>query len=54
MNQLQQGVTHRTNFINGQWVDSEQCIEVENPATGELIGLGTFAGTWQYKLNQDL
>jgi len=38
MNQLQQGVTHRTNFINGQWVDSEQCIEVENPATGELIG----------------
>ena len=38
MNQLQQGVTHRTNFINGKWVDSEQCIEVENPATGELIG----------------
>lgn len=38
MNQLQQGITHWTNFINGKWVDSEQRIKVENPATGELVG----------------
>ena len=38
MNQFQQGVTHWTNFINGQWVDSATLIKVENPATGELVG----------------
>ena len=26
------------NWINGEWVDSEQHIESINPATGEVIG----------------
>ena len=38
MNQLQQEVTHWTHFINGQWVDSEHSIKVENPANGDLVG----------------
>ena len=41
MNEHQQGHSqslHSTNFINGQWVDSEQSIHVENPANGDLVG----------------
>jgi aldehyde dehydrogenase (NAD+) len=49
MNQLQQGITHWTNFINGQWVDSEHHIKVENPATGELVG--TIAGATPQQVN---
>lgn len=29
---------HYQNLINGQWVDSQETIEVENPATGQTIG----------------
>jgi len=50
MNQFQQGVTHWTNFINGQWVDSENLIKVENPATGELVG--TIACATPEQVNQ--
>ncbi|MDC9719165.1 MAG: aldehyde dehydrogenase family protein [Gammaproteobacteria bacterium] len=38
MNQFHQSTTHWANFINGEWVDSKQFIEVENPATGQLVG----------------
>ena len=50
MNQRQQGITHWTNFINGEWVDSEQVINVENPATGELVG--TIAAATPEQVNQ--
>jgi len=42
MSNTQLGLTHWHNYIDGEWVDSEQIIEVENPATGELVG--TIAG----------
>jgi len=32
------GLTHWNNYIDGEWVDSDQMIEVENPATGEVVG----------------
>jgi len=38
MNLLQQDLPHSNNYINGKWVDSQECINIENPATGELIG----------------
>ena len=38
MNLLQQHLPHSNNYINGKWVDSQECINIENPATGELIG----------------
>jgi aldehyde dehydrogenase (NAD+) len=50
MNQLQQCITHWTNFINGEWVDSEEAIKVENPATGELVG--TIAAATPQQVNQ--
>ena len=38
MNDTHLGLTHWNNYIDGEWVDSDQLIEVENPATGEVVG----------------
>ena len=39
MKENREGVDRYRHFINGQWVDStvKEWIEVENPATGEII-----------------
>lgn len=39
----------KENYINGKWIRSDQSIEVTNPATGDIVAEGAYAGKKEAK-----